>query len=482
MRTSILSLLLLLVILAGCSPSGRHTLSHRSAEIYPGYAGTVIPYNIAPLNFAIREGATKYRVRFIAGADSFSISCRQTVDIPLLKWRKLLAAHRGERLIVRISARRPGGWETFSDLLFTISPEAIDPYLAYRLIEPGYTTWGKMGLYQRNLENFDEQPIVTNDLVDDACINCHSFRQNDPSTMLFHVRKVNPGTVFLRDGQLSRVNTQTANMISAGVYPRWHPGGRYVAFSTNTTRQNFHSVHTNKVEVYDMASDIVVYDTQTNRIFSAPQLNSPNHFETFPEWSPDGAYLYYCTAPARPMPAQYDSLRYDLARLRFDADAARFASAADTLVRASLTGQSVALARVSPDNRFVVFCLSHFGTFPIWHRENDLYILRLSDGTVRPMTEINSPESDSYHSFSSNGRWLVFSSRRADGAYTRPYISYLDPNGTPSPPFLLPQKNPEFYDLSFKSFNIPELITGPVDVSPTRFARAVRNPSLRQAQ
>jgi hypothetical protein len=441
----------------------------------------VIPGNIAPLNFAICEEAAEYRIWFVAGADSFRLASRGTVDIPPGKWRKLLSAHRGEPLAIRISARRADGWLKYDDLLFTIAPETIDPYAVYRLIEPGYTTWGKMGLYQRRLETFDEQPVLTNTLVDDACINCHSFRQNDPETMLFHIRKTNPGTIFLRNGQLARVNTQAPGMISAGVYPRWHPAGRYVAFSTNTTRQNFHVAHTNRIEVYDMASDIVLYDTETGRVSTAPPLSSETAFETFPEWSPDGSYLYYCSAPARPMPAQYDSLRYDLVRIPFDAASARFGHTVDTLVSATQTRKSVALPRVSPDNRFVVFCLSDFGTFPIWHRENDLYLLSLSDGSIRCLAEINSPESDSYHSWSSNGRWLIFGSRRMDGTYTRPYICYFHPDGTFAPPFVMPQKNPDFYDLSFKSFNIPELIKGKINVSPQRLSRAARDPAVRQA-
>jgi hypothetical protein len=469
--------------LPGCLPpsDGADSLP-RPADIYPRYEEAVIPYNIAPLNFAIREGARAYRIWFVAGADSFGLSSRGRVDIPLAKWRRLLSAHRGDTLSVRILALASGGWGRYPDMRFAIAPEAIDPYVVYRLIEPGYVTWGKMGLYQRCLEDFDEQPVLTNELVGNACINCHSFRRNDPETMLFHVRKTFPGTLFLQDGELRRVDTQGPGMISAGVYPRWHPSGRYVAFSANTTRQNFHAGNPAKIEVYDMASDIVVYDTEKNRVITTPGLSSATRFETFPEWSPDGRYLYYCSAPALPMPSRYDSLRYDLLRISFDEATERFGSRPDTLAPASLTQGSAALARVSPDNRFVVFCLSDFGTFPIWHRDNDLYLLDLSDGTIRPLHEINSSESDSYHAWSSNGRWLVFGSRRMDGSYTRPYICYFRPDGTAAAPFLLPQKNPDYYDLSLKSFNIPEFITGRISVSPARLAEAVRHETARKAQ
>jgi hypothetical protein len=471
-----------MVVFMGCQPAVTHyDAVERPADIHPYYPGTVIPYNIAPLNFAIHEKAGKYQVWFVAGKDSFRITCRKNVEIPLRKWKRLLATHRGEQMTVRIFARQSGGWIKYRDMLFSIAEEPVDPYLAYRLIEPGYTTWGKMGLYQRCLENFDEKPVITNNLLDDACINCHSFQQNNPETMLFHIRKMHPGTLLLKEGQVTRVDTKTPEMLSAGVYPRWHPGGRYVAFSVNTTRQNFHAGHTNKIEVYDMASDIVIYDTESHQVFTTPALSSEASFETFPEWSPDGDYLYYCSAPACPMPAQYDSIRYDLVRIPFDASSAGFGQAVDTLVHASQIHKSVAFARVSPDNRFVIFCLSDFGTFPVWHRENDLYLLHLADGHIRCLTEANSHESDSYHSWSSNGRWLVFGSRRMDGAYTRPYICYFGPDGVAAAPFLLPQENPEYYDFSFKSFNIPEFITGRVKISPSRFSEAARGPAIESS-
>ena len=82
----------------------------------------------------------------------------------------------------------------------------------------------------------------------------------------------------------------------------------------------------------------------------------------------------------------------------------------------------------------------------------------------RPLVEVNSDDVESYHSWSSNSRWFVFSSRRIDGLYTRPYIAYVDEDGKVGKPFLLPQKDAGFYQSFMKSFNIPEFITGKVKV------------------
>jgi len=479
-RTGIKITVVLALLFTACSkPGSDFSQISRQADIHPPYYGTVIPYNIAPLNFMIREESSHFSVRFaVAGKDSFDVSCRGKVSIPVRKWKNLLAAHRGELMEVSIFKKKASGWERYAPLRFTIAPEPVDSWLAYRLIEPGYEAWNRMGIYQRRLENFDETPVMLNQLTGGNCMNCHSFCKNEPQTMLFHIRQQHAGTLFVKDGKVSKINTKAPGMLSAGVYPRWHPGGRYVAFSVNTTRQEFHAMNANKVEVYDMASDLVLYDTETHTIFTDSLICSRKYFETFPEWSPDGQYLYFCSAPARQMPQQYDSLRYDLLRIAFDVSTGQFGNEIDTIVSSARTGKSVALARISPDGRYMVFCMSNYGTFPIWHRENDLYLLNMETGEMSNMSAINSDQSDSYHSWSTNGRWMVFSSRRTDGTFTRPYLCYFDMEGNAHTPFLLPQKDPMYYDLSTKSYNVPEFITEKVAVSPYEFAKVAKGEAV----
>lgn len=474
------TLVLLIMILSACNnPDKLYFNMDHDANIYPAYEGTVIPYNIAPLNFMIREDGSRFIIRFaIIGKDSFDISSKGKVQIPLKKWKRLLDDHRGEQLAISIFAKQASGWARYPSLRFTIADESIDPYLAYRLIEPNYEAWNKVGIYQRCVENFDEKPIMLNSLTGGSCMNCHSFCKKNPQTMLFHVREMNAGTLFLKDGTVTKVNTKTPETLSAGVYPSWHPEGRYVAFSVNSTWLVSHSTHTNKAEVYDRESDLVIYDTETNTIFTDSLICSKASFETFPEWSPDGRYLYFCSAQARPMPEQYDSLRYDLLRIPFDASIGRFGIQIDTMVSSAHTRKSVAMARVSPDGKYIVLCMSAYGTFPIWHRDNDLYLLNLETNKITNMATTNSDQSDSYHSWSSNGRWIVFGSRRMDGTFTRPYICYFDTEGNAHKPFLLPQKDPMYYDLSMKSYNIPEFITGEVEISPYKFAETAKGKAI----
>ena len=115
--------------------------------------------------------------------------------------------------------------------------------------------------------------------------------------------------------------------------------------------------------------------------------------------------------------------------------------------------------------------LSAYGNFSIWHKDADLCLLDLQNKEWVAMDEVNSPDVESYHSWSSNSRWFVFSSRRDNGLYTAPYIAYLSADGQLGKPFLLPQAEADYYDQTLRSFNIPELVKGPIKVDRAALIR-----------
>jgi hypothetical protein len=435
------------------------------AAIFPDYSDVTFPPNIAPANFIVREKADRFVVKIHSPEkDEITIiSGDGKIQIPEGRWKRLLGTCTGKDIQVDIYARKNGDWTRFRTIINHIANEPVDKYLIYRLIEPGFETWNRMGIYQRCLENFREDPVMINDMSDGNCMNCHSFCMNNSNTMMFHMRGQHAGTVIFRNGKLEKVNTKTERTIAPGVYPAWHPNGRYIAFSVNQIVQMFHSVNERKIDVIDTVSDIILYDTQTRKVSTCRQLSTKDNFETFPSWSPDGKYLYYCSARVIPL-ARYDQIRYDLLRIAFDSETKSF-GAVDTVVSAAKNGFSVSFPRVSPDRKYVLFCISLYGNFSIWHPESDLYIKNLETGEVSK-PDINSPQSESYHTWSSSGRWIVFSSRRIDGLFTRPFFSYFDPDGKAHKPFIMPQKDPSFYDTFIKSYNVPELVKSKIDLNP----------------
>ena len=431
--------------------------------IYPDYAGVTVPCNIAPLNFKIR-GAERIRAEFVAGGEARFVAegRKGAIEIPPKKWRALLAdADVAEVRVSAWSAAEPEGVR-YAPFRIIVSPEPIDERIAYRLIEPGYEGWLQMGIYQRDLTNFDEDVLVDNSVNSTGCVNCHSFRDYSPDEMLFHARGKSGGTVFVRDGRMEKVDLASTPPLRQGVYPMWNPRGRYVAFSTNDTAQSFFGGHGQPIEVYDQSSDLMIYDTETGRMLTDERFFSDARWETFPAWSPDGATLYFCSAEPRSMPLDRGSVRYDLLRAEFDFATGALGERVDTLYDSRTAGGSVSFPRVSPDGRYLMYTRANYGTFPVWHAEADLAVMDLRDGSEVDASALNSDEAESCHAWSSSGRWVVFASRREDGRYTRLYLASVSPDGEFGKPFLLPQRNPDQNAWRMKSYNVPEFVRGEV--------------------
>lgn len=271
-------------------------------------------------------------------------------------------------------------------------------------------------------------------------------------------------------------------MPGGATYPAWHPGGRFVAFSSNQVRQNFYAHAEKCIEVYDLVSTLILYDTQANEIINITRQDSVTHLETFPTWSPDGKYLYFCTATqSEPLPnmdmADIKNLRYSLARIPFYHENRSFGETS-VVLNASDLNKSISLPRISPDGKFMVLTLHDFGTFPIWHQEADLYLFNLKNSDWAKM-DINSEKTESYHTWSSNGRWLVFSSKRLDGRSSRPFFAHIDSSGFQGKSFVLPQKDPTRYNRMLESFNIPELVSGKIKTTPRNFVYAAKQDAIQ---
>lgn len=454
---------LLGVSLAACGSGQAPAAANERAElppIFPDYTDVTIPYNIAPLNFRLEMPAERCYAK--VGTNAYWGA--NAIRIPLKEWKSLTETYKGRDIPVEVFTQVDGVWTKWAGFPIHVSDRPIDPYLVYRLIEPGYEKWHIVGIYQRDLESFHERPIIRNDMTGYNCINCHTFCMGDPGQMMFHMRAANGATYILQDKHISKLSTKTPETISNLTYPYWHPSGRYITTSVNNIMQFFHAVKERKMEVFDTESDVVVYDIQNKEILSKASLITKDQFETFPSFSPDGKWLYFCATPARKMPDEYDSIRYHLCRVAFDAERGEIRMPIDTLARAD--SLSYTFPRVSPDGRFLMYTETAYGQFPIWHADAEIRMLDLRNREPVDMAALNSPDTESYHSWSSGSDWVVFSSRRDNGLYTLPYICRIGEDGKPGKPFLLPRADPDQYDYLLYSYNLPELVRGEVEVSP----------------
>lgn len=441
------------------------TITKQKPVIYPDYTATVFPRNIAAPTFIIKEIGKRYQTEIGIGNKVFYTYVENTNEmcIPLDDWRTVLEEAIGKKIFFRISVLKENGqWTQFQSIENEISKNSIDNFLSYRLLYPGYELWNEMGIYQRDLTNYEETPILENKSIDKQCINCHTFNKNSPNTMMMHVRGKSGGTIIYKNGKAEKVNTRPSGFANAGTYASWHPSGDYIAFSMNEIQQFFHASGKKPIEVSDLAADLVVYDVKKHILYTDSLLFGKKYMETFPNWAPDGKTLYYCRAKGYTPKTPLDSIRYDLYKVSFDPTKHTFGTP-ECVYAASENRKSVSFPRISPNGRFLMFTLSDYGNFSIWHPESDLYLLDLANGKVRVMSEVNSNQVESYHSWSSDGKWFTFSSKRLDGLWARPYIAFFDEKtGKASKPFLLPQEDPLFYDYFTKTYNIPELITSPL--------------------
>ena len=487
---SYMLLLAVAMLLSSCASHPDVPSSSKNAKclpaIYPDYCNVTVPCNIAPLNFMLPADEYEECVTRITTPDGHQQTYGQgvKVQIPESEWHTMLDASKSKSIKVEVWGKKDGEWLSFTPFEIRIAEDSIDEYLSYRLIEPSYVAWTFMEIAQRNLTTFEETQIFNNEITMNdrkigQCINCHSYQNYKTDNMLFHVRLANSGTVIVNDGKISRVNLKRDYTISSGVYPSWHPTAKLIAFSTDLTRQGFHTQNPNKIEVYDLASDLILYDVETDSVQVVS--NDSTLLEVYPTWSPDGKYLYYCKSV--PLPEEmrdkdirttYPKIQYNLYRRSFDVATHNFGDE-ELVYDAASQDKSATLPRISPDGRYILFAQGQYGCFHIRHNDGDIVCMTLDQGLPLTQTvdlsKVNSEgRPDSYPSWSSNGHWIMVASRRDDGNFCRVYFSYFK-NGKAEKAFMLPQEDPELNTFLLKSYNRPEFMVEPVKISVNEFSK-----------
>lgn len=477
MKNYILNIFVILAI-CSCSVSKPENAEqvNELPPIYPDYIGVTIPVEIAPLDFDYNGGEFETMYVLAKGSKSGELEAGgTTIDFDLDDWHKLTRQNQGGEISMTVYVKQEGKWKQYQDFKVFVSNHPLEEWgLTYRRIAPGYEVYGKLGLYQRDLSTFEETPIIENTYVAGACFNCHTSNRTNPDQFTFHVRGDHGATMVQQHGNREWLKARNDSLHGSMVYPYWHPSGKYCAYSTNQTHQSFHAVRGERIEVFDQASDVFVFNPNTHELLLDKRLMTPDHYETYPVFSPDGKTLYFCSSDAKPIPSEYKEIRYNICKIDFNAENGTYGEKIDTVFHASALGKSATHPRPSYDGKYLMFTLADYGCFPIWHNEADNYILNLQTGEAKPLTEANSPQTDSWHNWNVNSHWFVFTSRRGNGLYTRLYLAHIDNNGNVSKPFLLPQRNPaEYYDALIDSYNTPDFTARKVEFDTRSAAREI---------
>ncbi|MCQ2084172.1 MAG: hypothetical protein MJY58_06750 [Bacteroidaceae bacterium] len=452
--------------------------SGNGLSLMPDYSDITIPCNIAPLNFRL-DGASRFDVQIKGQAGNYNFKGRNgLVSFGVRKWHSMLEAEKGNVLEVGVTARTSKGEVYENSFTWTVSPDSIDPYLSYRLIEPAYEVWSEMAIEERCMENFSTRLIGENSQADKCCMNCHTSNGN--GTSFLHLRGANGGTVLNRNGAVTKISTRT-DRTGQGVYGDISRDGRYGVFTTADITFAIHSRYDMRMEVYDQRSDLVVVDFDNMTATDSPAVTGDDFQETFPCFSADGRVIFFCRARHHEQPDSIASMHYDIAAVQFDPATGRIGDKVITMVSAG-NGLSFSHLKASPDGRWLMATAASYGTFPVWHKESELWLIDLQNHSVDIMADANTDGADTYHSWSSNSRWVVFASKRDDMIYGRPYITHIDENDRCTRAFVLPQRDPVLYTNTMKSYNIPELYTVPEDYGAGKVARLYKDASPVQVE
>ncbi|MDO4462191.1 MAG: hypothetical protein Q4C30_06820 [Bacteroidia bacterium] len=454
------------IILSSCNESEKIVTTDIYPPIYPDYIGVTIPTTIAPLNFnMIDDDVEQMKVSISnTNGDKYDInSTYACFDID--EWREIIEKSKGDTLYVDVQAKKSDTWTQYKQFPIYVSKDTLaDRCITYRRLAPTYNVYSIfMGIFCRDIMTFDEGTIIDNTINKGMCVNCHIQNKTSSKDRMVHIRGPLGGTYIKHNGKEEIVNTKLDSLMSVCVYNTWHPSGRYIAFSVNKTTQSFHVGGLKRIEVYDQGSDIVVYNVEEHEIIRQPMLMTDD-CETYPTFSPDGDWLYFCSSK-RPENDECEEFKYDIKRVAFDKEKGEVYGEIETIVDASSMGKNATFARISPDGKYLMYCESDYGTFPIHHPEADLRMLDMSTMQVDSMAGANSRDAESYHNWSADSHWYVFCSRRDDGQHTRLYIGHIGDDGKCDKAFMLPQKDPKrYYGELFQSYNTPDFCDEMIEI------------------
>ncbi|MCQ2236606.1 MAG: cytochrome C biosynthesis protein [Bacteroidales bacterium] len=471
---TIISTLTLAMIVSSCGPDLKNCIyADSKAPVFPDIDSVEIPINIAPLNvmpiIEIANRCSDVYISYTANGKTIDSHGEHATSINTDDWRDLLSD--AKEIEATIALRIDGQWEKYPTLHLFVTQDPIEEYLVYRKIAPGYESYNQHGIYQRSLTTGKEHVIMNNDRIGFGCMNCHSFANHHADNMSIHLRGgSHPGTLMRHNGKTDFIKVDHEKLGGSYVYPNWHKDGRHITYSTNHTHQSFHTAEHKRIEVFDDYSNVVIVDTDTEEFITNSILFNDSTFTTFPNFSADGKWLYFCKSKTLDKKRDITNLHYDICRIAYDAETNTLADNYEVVIDASSEGKSASLPHCSPDGRYLTYCYFDYGQFPIYHKESDIYILDLETNEISKANDINSDDVESYNSWTADGKWLAFSTKRGDGAFARPYFAHFNSEtGKFSKPFAMPIDHIQDYIEEYYTYNIPEFIKDEISTREIAF-------------
>ncbi len=396
-------------------------------------------------------------------------------------WERIKTAHGGKAPLTFSVCPKNGSFNGDS-ILFYISADSVAAQIFYRLVPLPFKfareNLEKVSWHLGSISSTETtQPALENLPV---CGNCHSFTPDGKQLAMDIDARDEKGAYTITPFKARTAITEK-NIINwsdfqqgkftYGLLSQISPDGRYVV-STLKDCEIFVDRHDLEYSqlFFPFKGILVCYDIQTRKYAELAGANDTNYVQSNPAWSPDGKYLYFARSKAAhfeesgimhgSMATNHEVynrfvqrfldretlFRFDIYRIPFNQGQG---GAAEPLKGASGNGRSNYFPKISPDGKWVVFCQAE--SFMLLQKDSKLMIMPAEGGEPRAL-QCNSPNMNSWHSWSPNGKWLVYASKQ-NGPYTQLYLTHIDENGADSPPVRL-----EYLNLPERAANIPEFV------------------------
>jgi len=449
---------------------------------------TLFPPEIAPPTFRWRDSRVDsdewlITFKFQDGDGPVNARIGETQWTPSGdQWKAIKRRSREKKATVTILAVNHAERETIlsgASISISTSSDEVGAPLFYREVilpfikavrDPSRLRW-RFG----EISSAQQPPIVMEKLP--VCGNCHSFSA-DGSTLGMDVDYANSKGSYVIQATTEEMYLKKDNIITwddykkeedeftFGLLSQISPDGKYV-ISTVKDR----SVFIPRPDLafsqlfFPIKGILVVYNRQTRTFKALPGADDKQLVQSNPVWSPDGKHIVFArnkvyhikhvrdrkavllnAEESREFVKEGKTFLFDLYQIPFNNGKG---GKAVPLEGASHNGVSNYFPKYSPDGKWIVFCRAK--SFMLLQPDSELYIIPAAGGEARRL-RCNTSRMNSWHSWSPNSRWLVFSSK-PDSPYTQLFLTHINKEGRSSPPVVL-----SWFTAPDRAANIPEFV------------------------
>lgn len=474
-----------LTVLASCgSEPDRSSLKRSIHMVYP-QSGVIFPPELPAPTFRWDRGSIHYEKYLITVTDTSGKQLLQTQTKHRSwqpgdrQWNKLKQLSVKSPCTTRIYGYKDKKAFAYAEMDFTTSADSVGAPIFFRNVPLPFSYANKhkdiLSWHLGSVENKENPKTLLTGIP--VCANCHSFTA-DGSTMAMDVDYSNDKGNYAISPIKDTTLLSPDNIISWSDFKREDgdftfallsqisPDGRYVV-STVKDRSIFVPVDDLEYSqlFFPFKGILAIYDRQTREFWALPGADDPELVQSNPCWSPDGKTILFARSPryydkeaesshsavlgkgiADEFISGRQGFQFDMYQIPFNHGKG---GKAVPVPGASRNNKSNFFPKYSPDGKYIIFCQAD--NFMLLQKDSRMFIISVDGGQVREMT-CNTSNMNSWHSWSPNGRWIVFTSK-AFGPYTQLMLAHVDENGVDAPAVLL-----EHFQVPERAANIPEFV------------------------